>query len=609
MERLPEYMVPSVFVMLKAMPLLPNGKVNRNALPAPDRSGAESAGAFLAPRTPTEETLARIWAEVLGVDRVGINDNFLELGGDSIIGIQVVARANQAGLKFTPRQIFHYQTIARLANDIGHDIGPSTTIRTEQGPVTGNVPLTPIQSWFLERDLSHPHHFNQFLMLELHVQPDADLLEKAVQCLVAHHDALRMRFVRTESGWRQFVCGLDRLENLGISDLSQVPELRNEEATAAEIAKLQSSLNLSEGPVLRFHLFKFGPDQPDRLFITVHHLVMDGVSWRILLEDLQTAYEQLRRNEAVQLPHKTTSFKHWAELLEQYANSSRATEDLGIWLNQAQSQIFALPLDCPDGMSRNTVESECVVYASLPPDATHALLREIPASYGTEINDVLLAAFVRTLSDWTQSDSFLIDLEGHGREEVIEGVDLSRTVGWFTALFPVLLHLERGASAGEDLRSTKEQLRRVPNHGIGYGLMRYLNRDPETTGKLRQLKQAEICFNYLGQFDQSFAESRLFRPIRSQLRLDQNAGEWRAHVLSVDASIIQGRLCVEWKYSTNIHRQATIAHLADSYVKALQSLIAHCQSRNAAGYTPSDFPEADLSQHELDAILGELGDE
>jgi non-ribosomal peptide synthase protein (TIGR01720 family) len=602
--QLPEYMIPAAFVPLHALPLTPSGKVDSRALPPPDRSRSEMPTGFAAPRTPAEQTLAAIWADVIGIDRVGINDNFFELGGDSILSIQVVARANQAGLKLTPRQIFQYQTIARLAAEAGS----VATIPSEQGPVLGAVPLTPIQRWFFEQKLPDPQHFNQSLFLRLRSQPDPSLLEKAVQSLLAHHDALRLRFIQADSGWSQFSSGLGSIPPLEQTDLAQIPETQQEHAAEAVTAELQSSLNLSEGPLVRFHLFRFGPDKPDQLLIIAHHLVMDGVSWRILLEDLETAYDQVRQNKEISLPPKTTSFRSWAEQLIGYARSPRLRQELSYWWARSQERVSSLPLDYPEAASENTVESSRKVCVSLKLNETHALLHQVYAAYHTLINDVLLTGLVQTLAPWVRSRSFLIDLEGHGREEIIEGAVLSRTIGWFTSIFPVYLQVEDRPKPGQALKSIKEQLRQVPNKGIGYGLARYLSQDAEIAHRLQALQRPELSFNYLGQFDQSFAGSSLFEPVQPRLRLAQSPRGRRDHVLTVNASIVQGQLQVEWSYSQNLHRQATIESLASHYVEALRSLIEHCQSADGEGYTPSDFPEAGLSQPELDALLGELGE-
>jgi amino acid adenylation domain-containing protein len=302
-EKLPEYMVPSAFVTLKALPLTPNGKVDRQALPAPDSVKPELEGRFVAPRTPIEETITKIWAQVLGLERISIYDNFFELGGDSILSIQIVARANQAGLQLTPKQLFESPTVAGLAAVAG----TPATIQAQQEPVTGAIPLTPIQHWFFEQKLCEPHHWNQALLLEVRGAITPALLEQAVQHLLGHHDALRLRFTPTESGWQQVNAGLDAVAAVPLSyiDLSGVPAAEQATVLEATASELQASLNLAEGSLMRVALFELGDNQPNRLLLVIHHLAVDGVSWRILLEDLQPVYQQLSQGEAVQLSPKT----------------------------------------------------------------------------------------------------------------------------------------------------------------------------------------------------------------------------------------------------------------------------------------------------------------
>ena len=600
---LPEYMIPAAFVSLALLPLSPTGKVDSSALPVPDRSRPALEDKFAPPQTPTERALAAVWADVLGLERVGIQDNFFDLGGDSILSIQVVSRAARAGLKLTPRQIFQHQTIARLTADLAS----VKTAAAEQGAIAGPVPLTPIQSWFFERKLPVPHHFNQSVLLQLRSDLSHTLLARAVESVIVHHDALRMRYARTESSWSQWNAGVDGLPQLEVTDFSRLPEANRLAAFTAKVAELQASLDLAHGPLARFHLFQAGAREPDRLFVTVHHLVVDGVSWRILLEDLDTAYSQLSDRKKIRLPAKTTSFKGWAGQLLEYAESQPLEKELDYWLGHAPHEPFLLPCDHPSQANRSTAGSIRSITVSLPSETTRALLQEVPAAYQTRINDVLLAALAQVISKWAGSREVWIDLEGHGREEVLEGFDVSRTIGWFTAMFPLSLHLDGGASAGQALKSVKEQLRRIPNNGIGYGVLQYMSRNPDIAARLRALPKRQLCFNYLGQFDQAITGSSLFEPLAPQLELSQDPNGHTDHILNINASIVRGRLTVAWSYSQNLYRPATIQMLADAYAEALQVLIAHCQSFAAGGFTPSDFPESGLNQEELDALLGELG--
>ncbi|HVG18996.1 MAG TPA: condensation domain-containing protein, partial [Blastocatellia bacterium] len=617
-ERLPDYMTPTWFVMMKALPLMPNGKVDKSALPQPEQGTSDPEQAYVAPRNQVEETLARIWAELLGAERVGIHDNFFHLGGDSILSIQIVARANDAGIRLSPRLLFQHQTIAALAASAG----AAPAVEADQGLVVGELPLTPIQCWFFEQAFADPHHWNQAVMLESNHDLDSSVMKRVVERILEQHDALRLRFRRDSSAWRQVNslgdlsarlqddrdssawrqvnAGLDGEPPFTCVDLSLTPEAGRRAIIETEAAELQSSLDLSEGPLVRVCLFDCGATEKSRLLIIIHHLVVDGVSWRILLEDMQAAYRQLSHGGAVGLGPKTASFKQWAARLKEYARSQEARRELSYWLGELTGSFARLPVDYPGG--ENSESSARSVSASLDEEETRALLHEVPAAYRTQINDALLAALAATLEKWVAGACVLIEMEGHGREEVIEGVDLSRTVGWFTSGYPVALRLEERGGVGGRLKAVKEQLRAIPHRGIGYGLLRYLGED-EDACQLRAVTKPEISFNYLGQLDQSFDEGSGFKLAKESVGRTQSGRAMRSHLIEAEASITGGRLQVVWGYSENLHRDGTVEKLARDYIAALRALIAHCRSGDARGFTPSDFAEAKLSQADLDKFI------
>ncbi len=602
--KLPDYMLPASLVRLDAMPLTTNGKVDRRALPAPETTRPEMAQTFATPRTPIEEHLVRIWSEVLGIERVGIHDNFFELGGDSILSIQIVARANQAGLRLTPKQFFQYQTVSELAAVAEM----TTTIQMEQKPVTGPVPLTPIQHWFFEQNFPNPHHWNQTMLLEVQNPLDPVLLKSVIQHLLEHHDALRLRFRRKASGWQQINTGLNDDVPFVHFDLSAMSAEEQHVAIEKYAAELQASLDLTTGPLMRVALFDLKSPRPSRLLIIIHHLAMDNVSWRILLEDLQTAYMQLSRGEKVILPPKTTAFKTWAERLTVYADSFRSRKESNYWLTQAQLAPCCIPVDGIKSLDMNTEASTHIVSVALSAEDTRALLQDVPPVYRTHINEVLLTALAQAFREWTGTASLQIDLEGHGREDILPNVDLSRTVGWFTTIFPVHLNLWGVIGPGEALKSVKEQLRRIPNKGIDYGVLRYLGEDTILREPL-SLCHAEVSFNYLGQFDRILPEPSLFRLTRESAGPEHSPYGRRRYLLEIEGSISGEQLYVNWTYSENLHQRSVIESLARGFIQALQNLIAHCQAAEAGGYTPSDFPEAGLEQEELDDLLTQLNEQ
>ena len=599
-ERLPEYMIPAMFIVLDALPKTPSGKFDPRALPVPDHGTPGPDEAYVAPRNEIEEVLAGIWRELLGVERVGIHDNFFELGGDSILSIQIIARANQAGLRLRPAQLFQYQTIAEIAAAAGS----APDVAAEQGVLTGAVPLTPVQHWFFEQLFADPHHYNNSVLVETPSSVDAGALSTVLGQVIAHHDALRLRFTPTESGWRQAFAAANDAVTLTHLDLSALSAADQAAALETSAAKLQSSLDLSAGPLVRAALIDVGDPKAAYLLLIIHHLVVDGVSWRILLEDLWTAYEQLMAGDEIRLPPKTTSFQLWARRLAEYAQSSDLEEETSYWLALSRVTVCRLPRDFPEGV--NTAASAGTLIVALSVEETQALLQDIPKAYHTQINDVLLTALILALSQWTGGDSFLIEIEGHGREAIFEDVDLSRTTGWFTTIFPVHLELGRAANPGDALRSIKEQLHRVPRRGIGYGLLRYLSENTGLRDALQALPQAEVAFNYLGQFDQSQSESSHWKRLAELTGPNLSPRGHRPNLLEIDGSVNEKRLELVWTYSENVHRRSTIETLAEQFTKALRELIAHCGLPDAGGYTPSDFSKARLSQKELDKLISRL---
>ena len=574
-KHLPAVMIPASLVFLEQFPLLPNGKIDRGALPTSPAVKPELERAFVAPRTPVEETLAEIWATVLGLERAGVHDNFFGLGGDSLLSIQIIARAHQAGLRFIPRQLFEHQTIAELATAIG----TAPVVQAEQGLVTGTVPLLPSQHWFFEKKHVDPHYQNSPKLFEVQQALDASLLEEVVRGLLVHHDALRLRFVREESGWRQFIAAPGDVVPFSWVDLSSVPEAEQRRAIETTATQLQASLNLSEGPIWRVVLFDLGANRLSRLLIIVHHLAIDGASWNILLEDFKTAYQQLSHGKAIQLPPKTTSVKYWAGRLVEYAQSPALLREMAYWAAERRRQVAPLPVDHPGGRDRNTVASGGVVWLSFGVKETQALLRDVQKAYDVHISDVLLAVLVQTFAQWIRERSLLVDIVSHSREGVFEEVNLSRTVGWFATQYPVLLDLGEANTLGDTVKSIKQQLRSIPNRGFGHGLLRYLHRDVEIVETLRALPEAEVCFNYVGRV---VSESPLFREAKEFIGPRFSPRSKRFSPLFLGAVIVNDRLQLQWIYSENIHKRTTIERLAQRFVGTLRSLIALCQSPERA---------------------------
>ncbi|WP_259740968.1 non-ribosomal peptide synthase/polyketide synthase, partial [Pseudomonas poae] len=570
---LPEYMVPTHLIALAKLPVTANGKLDRKALPLPDATPQQ---AFIAPQSELQKALAAIWADVLGLDRVGLDDNFFELGGDSIISIQVVSRARQAGIRLSPRDVFQYQSVRSLALIATFEQASAI----DQGPVSGEVILTPVQQSFFAQAIAARHHWNQSLLLTPREALEPVRLEAALTQVINHHDALRLRFVQHADGWQQAYAA-----PVSTAAVWQCQAVDHTEL-AALCEEAQRSLDLAQGPLLRAALVTLG-DGSQRLLLVVHHLVVDGVSWRILLEDLQQAYRD------APLPAKTSAFQQWAQQLQ--AHAQRLDAQLPYW--QAQAMDAELPCDNPHGGLQNRLGSKIEI--RLNAEYTRQLLQEAPAAYRTQVNDLLLTALARVVGRWSDQPAALIQLEGHGREDLFDGVDLTRTIGWFTSLFPVRLQAEGELASA--IKSVKEQLRAVPDKGLGYGLLRYLGA-PEARESLAALGAPRITFNYLGQFDRQFNASALFVPATEGSGQAQDPEAPLANWLTVEGQVYGGELALQWGFSRDMFHAATIQRLADDYATELKALIEHCCATPAGQVTPSDFPLAGVTQQQLDAL-------
>ncbi len=593
-EKLPNYMIPALLIPLDSLPLTTNGKINYRDLSQREIIQPEPKSELINPRTEIEIKLVKIWSEILQIESIGIHDNFFEIGGDSILAIQIISQANKAGIQLTPKQIFQYQTIAELASIATVE----KTVIAEQGLVTGSVPLTPIQHWFFENHQEDVDHFNQAVLLETKQPIDLTILEQTIQRLLLHHDALRLQFQQTNFGWKQTISPNSEF-GLTYFDLSELPEYQQNEALNFTVNSLHKNLNLSIGKLVQVSLLNLGLEKGFRLLFVIHHLAIDGLSWRILLEDFQMIYKQLNNQKKVNLPLKTTSFKQWSEALQDDANSPIIQKYRDYWLTILNPENDSLPIDYCQGENR-VYESETVTI-SLGEEQTQALLKDAPSAYNTQINDLLLTALTQTILNWTGQSSLLIYLENHGRESRYNHLNLSRTVGWFTSIFPVRLTLNQTTNLGEQIKTIKEQLRQVPHSGISYGILHYL---APLESKLPN-SQAEICFNYLGQFDQMLSSSTMSLASESSGQA-RSPKQTRGYLLEINGLMIQGELKFHWIYSKNFHRSSTIEKLAISFLDALEQLIIYCCSPDVGGYTPSDFSLAQLDQDQLNQVLNQI---
>ncbi|MGH3873694.1 MAG: amino acid adenylation domain-containing protein [Pseudonocardiaceae bacterium] len=622
-QRLPDYLVPAAFVALAALPLMPNGKLDRGALPAPDLTPTTSSRAA---QSPQEQILCELFADVLGLDRVGVLDSFFALGGDSIISIQLVSRARRAGVVISAQDVFEHKTVAALAA-VARDTSATMLEAPDAG--VGAVPLTPIMRRLCERG-GPIDEFSMGLVLQAPAGLDPDGLTRLVQALLDRHDLLRARLEypqRDDQAWTLRVeptgsvkasdC-IMRVAAAGLDDEDLRGAIQTREAAAA-IARLAPQA----GVMIQLVWLDRGPVQPGRLLVVIHHLAVDGVSLRILVEDLATGGAQVAVGAAPVLQACPTSFRRWAQLLAAQAHNPIRVHQLAAWaatLRGADPPLGQRALD----PAQDTVGTCRELWLALP-TPTEPLLTEVPAALHAGVDDVLLCGLALAFASWRRRQGhhdgpgcLLVDLEGHGRQEqVVTGVDLSRTLGWFTTLHPVRLDvggidlgeaLAGGPAAGQALKRVKEQLRSVPDHGVGFGLLRYLN--PETAPILAGLATPQIAFNYLGRFAVPDATDWAIVPDSVVLRGGRvDAALPASHGLEINAWT-QDRpggpqLHVSWLWPAGLLSENAVRELAQSWFQALDALTRYAACPSAGGYTPSDFPLVGLSEEELDDLATE----
>ncbi|GAA4024776.1 hypothetical protein GCM10022247_56500 [Allokutzneria multivorans] len=606
-SQLPDYMVPSAFVVLDALPVTPNGKIDVKALPAP---AAEATGARA--RSPREELLCTLFAEVLGVGEIGADQDFFALGGDSILCIELATSARRAGLVFSVRDIFQHRTPEALALVATGDDTASVT----QDDDSGEFAPVPIMEWM--RELGDPFEgYNQSVTVRTPKTATFDDLTKALRAVVDHHGALRMRLSTKDDRWSFTIAEpgnvpLARVDVAGLTD-EEFAAVAQEEGEAARLR-----LAPTEGVLLQAVWFDFGPDTAGRLLLVVHHLAVDGVSWRILLPDLASAWRAIVAGRTPSLDPVVTSVPSWSRRIAEQAKERAA--ELDLWrsaLERPEPVLGSRALD----PKLDTVGTVRYLTTELSTEDTSALLTTVPTAFHAGINDVLLTGVALALGFWRGGGSeVVLNLEGHGREDVVPGADLSRTVGWFTSLYPVRLDpgtadwaevRAGGPVVGRALKAAKEQLRAVPDNGIGFGMLRYLN--AETARVLAPLPVPQVAFNYLGRFGGSSGGRKPVDwtqvddvPTPQARDLDQAV----SHTLEINAAAVDGadgpRLRVTWSWAGELLSETAVARLAEAWFDALRGLVRHAEDPTAGGLTPSDLSFG-LDQDEIDELEAELG--
>lgn len=560
---LPAFMVPSAFVVLDRMPMTAHAKVDRRALTAVPVATAE----HVAPRTPEEHTLAKTFRSVLGLERVSVHDDFFDLGGDSILSTQIVSRARRVGLVLNVRELFQHRTVARLAQVVRAEEDVRAVLKVEEMP-TGPVPLSPVQRWFFDHHTVNPHHFNQSLLLELAPGTEPETLRAALTALEEHHAALRLRFHRTDGQWQQTADGEPGGLPLSLLDLSDVPGGRLDGQTEEAVLTAQRGLDISTGPVMRAVFMDLGAGRAPRLFLTAHHLVVDGVSWRILLDDLLTSYAQLAAGRPVELGAPSTSFPHWVRRLAEHTDTGGFDDEIDHWNETAAGPTGPRP-------DPGTVEAARTVRVRLDATETDVLLRQVPGTHRVHIDDVFLAALGRALCTWTGRERVHVDLEGHGRQDLLADVDLTRTVGWFTTVHPLVL---TAASADEDaaatVRALKRRLRAVPRGGTGHGALHRLASVPRPGLHVPDNGPGALAsFNYLGQWDSTFTGRGLIAAHLPHEGQEHEPTEKRVYPFDVVGGVQGGSLELSCSYPGTGYEEAEVVAFLDDMLGFLRELV------------------------------------
>lgn len=584
-SKVPHYMVPAHFVQIDSIPLNASGKTSKKQLLTIDQLALADQVAYVAPRNEKEQALITVCEIVLNRKQISLKENFYNLGGDSIKSIQMVSRLKQAGYTLKVEDILRNPVLELLA-----DLLVTSSHKTDQSAVRGEVVLTPVQYYFFE-NTPVPHYFNQSILLKSETPIDLYILERCLKEIITHHDALRTVF--EQGSWQAFNNGPDIASYQIITwDLTGSPEPPQEMKRLT--AELQASFDLSRGPLVKAGHFRFRDSE--RLAIIIHHLVTDGISWRILVEDLLTLYGQSLKNSPLVLPAKTDSFQRWAKLQQEYAHSDKVLRDAAFWTTICAHEI---PPISTDQVQQGRLFLEDKATFTLDEETTRLLQTKFHTVYNTEINDILLTGLGLAIREVFGHDKVVIQMEGHGREEIIENIDISRTIGWFTTMYPFVLDLEGTADHIESLIRVKEDLRKIPDKGISYGILKYLN---STYSHLEYTPS--VLFNFLGDFDTSFADkdnigfSYATEAIGGNTTA-QNTGEV---LLNISGSVVSGKLSMGIAYTKAVYKEETITRLLTVYKRHLIHLIETVSRERNIFKTPSDLSFRGLAMKELKQI-------
>ena len=562
LRELPDYMVPGYLMRIEKIPVTQNGKLDKKGLP---EIQAKTENAYVEPENEKEAILSKVFKEILGIERVSVKDSFFELGGDSIKGIRVVSKVREAGYDMNIKDVMSGQTI----EEISEKLKKAEVLSYEQGEVKGSVKATPILQIFKNWELKEPHHFNQAMMIK--VDGNETQVEAAIKALVNHHDMLRSVYRAGNLEIRKYEENCYEFEAYDYRN-----EDKEEEKIEEKCEEKQRSMDLEKGPLFKSVLYKV--KEENYLFLCMHHLIVDGISWRILIEDIHSGIKQQKEGKEIKLPKKTASYQEWSEALLEYKESKKLEKEKSYW-KEIEKEI-------KEGSYKGEKQEESgygAVALKLNEEETKKLLTDSKKAYNTEINDLLLSGLGMAVKEVRGQDKVTIGLEGHGREALHKKIEVDRTVGWFTSMYPVILECHKEIE--KSIIRTKEMLRKVPNHGIGYGLLR------------ENKAESDISFNYLGEMEEGKETEKIYSTGTSISEKNRLPGS-----ITINGSVQRGELIFVINYDRSMYTEKEIKALAQAYGKKLKEEILHCCSRQEAIKTPSDFTGNDITDGELDAL-------
>lgn len=592
--RLPDYMVPAYFMILEKMPLTPNGKIDYRALPEPR---AEVETGYQPAVNDIENILLTLWKDVLGGQRYGVSENFFRVGGDSIKAMQVAARLAGYKLKLEVQDFFLHPTVKALAACV-----KPLEQAVPQEPVQGDVPITPVQHWFFKNRFTNPHHFNHSVSIQREEGFDENAVFDVFTRIMRHHDALRMVFNRKDGAVAQFNRDIDCAPPEMHVRTAQSPEAFRQQVET-EMNRLHQSMDLTSGPLVKLLLFK--TPGCDYLFIIIHHLVVDGVSWRIIVEDLETGLRQWAEGKEIVFPPKTASYRQWALALEKYARGSALAEEISFWQAKDKASIPPLPRRRMMEPRQRLLKHARTLTVTLNPADTRKLLNHVHHAYNTGTNDILLTALALALKQWAGLPRTAVYLEGHGRENLPGCPPVDRTVGWFTSLFPVVMDLEGTHGIGTAVKRIKETLREIPYRGAGYGILKYLAPPDRFLGEAFRLKP-EISFNFLGQFQQQGKDGGI--EVSRRFLGNETSPQMQAPYPLVIYGIVDGgETQFYFMFQPEEFPIDAMTRLTEAFNDALTAVIRHCAARKETELTPSDLDYPGLTLDGLELLKRQMG--